>query len=520
MPSFKEAFALSKDEVRLARPLGTIRVTDYIQSRHDGRSLRHPQPSADSMDPLNLSFKLKIASLVCMSTFGFLSNFTSSSITSAIPLLATPLAFNPPVPVGRLTHLVAVNAIMLGVSNLLWVPVANTFGRRPVILLGTLLLTVFSIWAAVAKSFDSLLAAPGTSHGILSPWFREPFHSCPGLITQHKGFYTVFLALGPLVGGVVGGYIAGNLGIPWINWINAIISGALFVTCFFFQPETLFNRDDPQPSEVAEASVGPEKSEDLQEVENISPLSLSQQRFSYTKSLEVGVYCAALRTQFLRPFLTLRLPGVWLVMLWYGGLVGGIVALSAVGPTILAMPPYLWGVNAGCINVGGIIGVLIGFLTTAVFSDRVISWQSKRSATACIEAEARLSLAIPGLCLAVAGLWTFGFCADHPAPHMWIGMEFGLGMLCFGIMMVPSIGFNYLIESYHHLAPDAFVAITFLRGIISFCWTFFVSDWVTNAGAAVPFGVFGGMMGASALLLIPVLFWGKRMRIATEKWVR
>jgi predicted MFS family arabinose efflux permease len=48
---------------------------------------------------------------------------------------------------------------MLGVSGLLWVPVANTIGRRPVILLGTLLLTIFSIWAAVAKSYDSLLAA-------------------------------------------------------------------------------------------------------------------------------------------------------------------------------------------------------------------------------------------------------------------------------------------------------------------------------------------------------------------------
>jgi hypothetical protein len=41
-----------------------------------------------------------------------------------------------------------------------------------------------------------------------------------------------------------------------------------------------------------------------------------------------------------------------------------------------------------------------------------------------------------------------------------------------------------------------------------------------DAGAAVPFGVFGGIMGATALLLAPALLWGKRVRIATEDWVR
>lgn len=48
---------------------------------------------------------------------------------------------------------------MLGVANLWWVPLANTFGRRPVIL-GSLLLLIFSsMWAGLTTDFDSLLAA-------------------------------------------------------------------------------------------------------------------------------------------------------------------------------------------------------------------------------------------------------------------------------------------------------------------------------------------------------------------------
>ena len=48
---------------------------------------------------------------------------------------------------------------MLGAANLWWVPLANTFGRRPVILVSLLLLTLSSMWAGLAHGFDNLLAA-------------------------------------------------------------------------------------------------------------------------------------------------------------------------------------------------------------------------------------------------------------------------------------------------------------------------------------------------------------------------
>jgi MFS family permease len=48
---------------------------------------------------------------------------------------------------------------MLGASNLWWVPLANTFGRRPVILVSLLVLVFSSMWAALATSFNSLLVA-------------------------------------------------------------------------------------------------------------------------------------------------------------------------------------------------------------------------------------------------------------------------------------------------------------------------------------------------------------------------
>lgn len=47
----------------------------------------------------------------------------------------------------------------MGAANIWWVPLANTFGRRPIILGNILLLVLSSMWAGLAKSFGSLLAA-------------------------------------------------------------------------------------------------------------------------------------------------------------------------------------------------------------------------------------------------------------------------------------------------------------------------------------------------------------------------
>lgn len=112
------------------------------------------------MDPLNLPMWRKQAILICMSLHPFVVNFTSSSLSSALPIYAsTPIFGLPPKGFSELTYLIAVNVLMMGVANLWWVPLANTFGRRSVTLLSLLLLVFSSMWAGLAKTFHGLLAA-------------------------------------------------------------------------------------------------------------------------------------------------------------------------------------------------------------------------------------------------------------------------------------------------------------------------------------------------------------------------
>ncbi|KAL4769352.1 major facilitator superfamily domain-containing protein [Aspergillus nidulans var. acristatus] len=529
MSGFRHAFSLSKQQVRDALPPGTVslsihshQISQAANTKHAGELVLQPQPSSDPCDPLNWPTWRKTVVLTCMSVFAFIGNFTSSSIASVFPLYATPLAFNPPVSMGRLSHLVAVNVLMMGASNIWWVPLANTFGRRPISLLSILILLFCSLWAGLAGTFESLLAArffmgvgTGPADTIAPNVIGEIYFTHQR--GKAMGFYTVFLCLGSLVGGISGGYIASH-GLEWLHWVNVIICAILFVACLIFVPETLYKRDEPPPVMSSERSTSKEvESAQIEEV--VYSPAQQYQDFTFVRSLKLYTYHGNLGKNFLAPWLTLRLPGVWLVMLWYAGLVGGVVTLSTVGPTIVAYPPYNWGQNSGLINIGGVIGSFLGAAATAALVDRAIVTKKTIKDGEFSEPEARLPVALPGLILATTGLWTFGFCAENGSPTMWIGMQFGIGMLAFGLMQAPSVGFNYVIDSYRSVSADCFVAITCMRAIISFSWTFFVGTWVEQAGPAVPFGVFGGLLGVFALLLFPQWYWGKRTRIATAAWV-
>ena len=140
-------------------------------------------------------------------------------------------------------------------------------------------------------------------------------------------------------------------------------------------------------------------------------------------------------------------------MLQYGGLVGGIVTISAIGPQLVVGPPYLWAQNAGAIVSGGIIGTMFGAIYTYFIADWSIKRQAAKDARGggrgYAEPESRLLTMLPSLFIATIGLWVFGFSAQYPGGTKWVGLQFGLGMLAFGLMQVPSVGFNYV-----SLSPD------------------------------------------------------------------
>ncbi|AEO62982.1 uncharacterized protein THITE_2038627 [Thermothielavioides terrestris NRRL 8126] len=606
MPGWKYAFTLPSASVKSATPPGTVILIGKLPSppvslspgrrEGDDRVVKFPIPTSDPADPLNWPRWRKVTCMVAVAWYAFVANYIASSLAPALPV------WNHQFPQDRrqpreLMQLVAFNVLVLGLGNIIWVPLANVFGRRLVLVLSTVVLSAASACGMKLGGFTTMLIIR-IFQGLGSSASETVTPAVVGdLFFVHErgrwmAFYTASLACGSVTGGITGGYIATKLG--WFRqfWFATGLSGLAALLIIFLVPETMYDRGEhtlpiqqtlPRASQILGLQPSQEPGRDrtslpprlslatlpsmrlsvpskfmwplAQELDpdhgmtwyNDAPSddetasrasrasratprnstlavpardSAAQHRpYTFWRSLTFSRYRGKIWYQFAKPWLTLRLPATWVIMLQYGGLVAGVAVISTVGPQILTGKPYGWGENAGLLFVGALVGILLGGLTTGLLVDRRLKKLARDADHGYAEPEARLAVMVPALAIGTCGLLVFGFCAKYPGKFQWVGLEFAYGMVALALAQVPSIWFNYLIDAYEQLASDCFVMICILRGLVPFAWTFFVAQWVARDGFLIPFGGFTAILGGFSLLTLPIMFWGKRMRIATARFV-
>jgi predicted MFS family arabinose efflux permease len=372
---------------------------------------------------------------------------------------------------------------MYGTSNIFWVPVTNIFGRRLVLVIAMLGLLLTGIWCGVANSFNSLLAAR-----IVQGFFGGPVYTIPSamlgdLFFLHEqgraiAIYQTFLALGPNVAGIVGGYIAGNLGYKYLFWIGSALIGGVMILTISIVPETTFDR----PTEVFPASQPWTANSELEKAEvtaldrvtTADPLTCQvspRPHLGYLESLKIGVYKGNVMENFLAPWKALLLPGVWPLMLQVGALIGGTVSMSTLAPILLSIPPYSWGNSVGLINVAGVVGSILGGIILSAPSDWILKTMVRRGAGGLTEAEMRLPLLIPGSLMGVAAFLAFGFCASSNQSSAWVGMAFGIGMNNASIVATLSHAYNYVSLAESHSRFRQTNAFAASRGLRSNVWS-------------------------------------------------
>lgn len=170
--------------------------------------------------------------------------------------------------------------------------------------------------------------------------------------------------------------------------------------------------------------------------------------FTFVQSLQFGPYKGNVWHQFKKPWLTLQLPATSIIMLQYGGLVGGVAVISTVGPQVLSLPPYEWGQHTGLLFVGALVGIIIGGGCTAVVADQRLKRSAKVQDYGYAEPESRIPVLLPALAIGTGGLLVFGFCAQYPGEYQWVGLEVAYGMVAFALTQVPSVWFSYVSVSH------------------------------------------------------------------------
>jgi DHA1 family bicyclomycin/chloramphenicol resistance-like MFS transporter len=173
-----------------------------------------------------------------------LQPLTTDLYLPALPLLARGLAA--PMSAVQLT----LSALMLsfGLSQLVWGPVADRYGRRPVLLSGLAVYTLASIAATFAPTIEALVAARVVQGATMAAavvcaraMVRDLYEPAEGAQVMSRGLSGLgVIAIG---GPAIGGVLAAALG--WRSTLGAVALIGLAVTLFILRalPETIRRRD-------------------------------------------------------------------------------------------------------------------------------------------------------------------------------------------------------------------------------------------------------------------------------------
>ncbi|KAH7323818.1 serine/threonine kinase 16 [Rhexocercosporidium sp. MPI-PUGE-AT-0058] len=488
-----------------------------------------PQPSEDPNDPLNWS---NFRKTVNFSLVLFYTLLGFAVITVQTPLWA-PINEELGFSYTALNNGYATNVAALAVGCVFFVPVALKYGRRPIYLTTTLLMLLSCIWQAKMTNLADLYLSvflSGLASAVNEALIQITVEWIADLFFVHQrgtmnGIYIIIVAIGNYLGPVASGYIANSQGWAWSFWWTGILFGIANVLMLFFYEETKYigpimtglrQADESDPSQHTRPNhSGAAKEKETLGVDPVPTVShptessvLDNRNIplkSYRERLPWFVSSPGSFASFIRhiyqPFQVMVLfPIVTFACFQYG------TAIS------FCLPPYSFGTIAiGNLNIAPFIGFLLG----AVFGGPVNDWLIIRLARrnkGIYEPEMRFHLYIIPVLAVTAGLLMYGLTLAK-GMH-WILPAVGSGIMSFGIAAMMDINLSYLIDAHKEILGDGMVAVTFVRNAIATVIVFVLPPWLKGMGTYNMFALIGVLALASGLMFVPMMMYGKRVRIA------
>lgn len=315
----------------------------------------------------------------------------------------------------------------VGVSAVVWNPISNVYGRRPIYILSIAVGLAMSVASGKAKNFGSLLAfraLNGFFGGV--PLGLGSSTVCDMFFTNERGFYmgiyTVSFIIGGHVAPIIGGYIEKNLTWHWCFYVPAIITAGLLVCFILTVPETLYSR-------APEALAQPPRSW----TQNM----LMLRRAHPTRRLRL--------VDFFRPIQMLQYPSVLLPTCYYAtsfayGSILFIITSANLFGKIYHYQPQQTGLLLGIpITIGSLIGEGVsGGFSDLISEKRAVARGGER------KAEDRLLAIVPAFVLIPIGVIIEGVCLQHKTH--WIGVAFGIALASVGLQIATTVVYTYTAE--------------------------------------------------------------------------
>lgn len=187
---------------------------------------------------------------VLLALLGMLGPFSIDTYLPAFSGIASVLGANP------VEMQQTLSAYLFGFAfmNLFHGALADSFGRRPVVLTGIAMFTIASAGCALSQSIEQLVffrALQGLSTGagmvVSRAVIRDMFP--PAQAQKVMSQVTIYFGVAPAIAPIVGGWLFVHLGWHSIFWFLALVGVALWIANLRFLPETL-RADQRQPFNI------------------------------------------------------------------------------------------------------------------------------------------------------------------------------------------------------------------------------------------------------------------------------
>ncbi|KAK9783707.1 putative Major facilitator superfamily protein [Seiridium cardinale] len=500
----------------------------FVKAGQGSSNVLVPQPSDDPHDPLNWSTKWKAIAMFCATMFSVGLNLG--------PLANAPL-FEEYIrewncSLADAIQFTGVAILVLGFSNFIWVPISVCFGRRPVLIISTLICAMSSIWRARATSYNSFMGASVLNGLAAGPCETTQPQIITDLIFLHdRGKYqTLYFSMyfaSLMVGPIIAGAMASNVG--WRNfwWFNTALLLSIFLLNLFFFPETRYRRDykadevvvaNEKNATEAEESRKPGPAADDGE---LAPTSTHQDPWlgrgkpSKAQFKLFQAYEGSILQELWVPWYLHIFPIVEFASFVVSWSASGYLVVNLSQSQAFAAPPYNYSPQTiGLFNLAVLVGAILGLLTNGPWSDWIAAYLTKRNG-GIREPEMRLPAMIPYILLMIVGSVVTSVGYDYHWPWQVI-VIIGWGCLGMQVAALPAIVSTYAIDSYKPVTGSLFVAITVNKNVWGYGVGKFLTPWAEEAGFRLPILI--NMVLAVLFCASGIIFWvwGKKLRGVTK----
>ncbi|KAK7567079.1 serine/threonine kinase 16 [Phyllosticta citricarpa] len=510
-----------------------------------------PKPENDEHDPLNWSLAWKISAISVTSYVSFVQGFGPLALAPMFSYYVEDFGCT----LSEAVQFSGVCILVLAFSNFIWVPISNSWGRRPVLIFSTLICLGSSLWRAEANSYWSFMGAcimdgigAGPAETIQPSVATDLFflHSRGKWNTLYWVVYMGSFVAGPLISGAM----AKHVGWRSFWWLYTGMLGLALLLIVFLLPETLSHRGSQQKRSGRNIQVNVTASgEDLRQL-----TVLSDEKVEISAEVKQGqnddgtgampsTSASGNPDQWLgrgKPsrkqwMLYQSNPDPWKAValdLWVPWklfafpiveFASFVVSFSCSSFLIVNLsqeqafgsPPYSMAADAvGLLNISILVGALIGLFSAGPLSD----WTAARLTAkngGVREPEMRLPAMIPYVLIMILGHVVLALGYDQ---HWHWAAIVVIGFTCAGIQMaaLPSIVSTYAIDSYKSAAGSLFVSITVNKNVWGYGFSKFITPWSEKSGYTPP--VMTNMALTTLWCLFGILFYyhGKTFR----RWSR